>query len=45
MRRIASTRLVINAATAMTAGRRLEDIAAQYQIDWSQDEKAKAPAA
>jgi cobaltochelatase CobS len=45
MRRIASTRLVINAATAMTAGRRLEDVAAQYQIDWSQDEKAKAPAA
>lgn len=41
LRRIASTRLVVNAASAIKAGRTLSDIQARYFQDWSADEKAK----
>ncbi|MCY3024597.1 MAG: AAA family ATPase [Planctomycetota bacterium] len=41
LRRIASTRLVVNAAAAMKAGRDLSQVKARYFLDWSADEKAK----
>lgn len=42
LRRVASTRLVLNAAAAMKAGRTLDDVKARYFQDWSRDERAKA---
>jgi MoxR-like ATPase len=42
LRRIASTRLVEQAAKAMKAGRTLADVKARYFQDWSKDEVAKA---
>jgi len=42
LRRVASTRLVINAAAAIKAGRTLDDVQARYFQDWSKDERAKA---
>ena len=41
LRRIASTRLVEQAAKAMKAGKTLEAVKARYFQDWSADEKAK----
>jgi cobaltochelatase CobS len=41
IRRVASTRLVVNAAAALKAGRDLDAIKARYFQDWSADEKAK----
>jgi len=41
LRRVASTRLVLNAATAIKAGRSLTQVKARYFQDWSADEKAK----
>lgn len=41
IRRVASTRLIVNAIAALKAGRDLTDIKARYFLDWSADEKAK----
>ncbi|WP_428937785.1 AAA family ATPase [Fontivita pretiosa] len=41
LRRIASTRLVINAISALKAGRTLDQVKDRYFRDWSADEKAK----
>ena len=41
LRRIASTRLVVNAAAAMLAGQNLADVKRRYYVDWSRDELAK----
>jgi len=41
LRRIASTRLVVNAIAAMKAGRTLDSVRQRYMLDWSDDEKAK----
>jgi MoxR-like ATPase len=42
LRRIASTRLVVNGAAAMRRGRTLGDVKKRYFQDWSADELAKA---
>ena len=42
LRRVASTRLVFNAAAAVKAGRTLSQVKARYFQDWSKDERAKA---
>jgi hypothetical protein len=42
LRRIASTRLVVNAAAAMHTGGTLADVKRRYFVDWSRDELAKA---
>ena len=44
LRRVASTRLVLNAAAAMKSGSTLEQVKARYLQDWSEDEKAKVGA-
>lgn len=41
LRRIASTRLVVNSVSALRAGRTMEQVKARYFQDWSVDEKAK----
>jgi cobaltochelatase CobS len=41
LRRIASTRLVVNSIAALKAGRTLSDVKARFFQDWSADEKAK----
>jgi MoxR-like ATPase len=41
LRRIASTRLVEQAASALRAGRRLDEVKGRYFQSWSADEKAK----
>ena len=41
IRRVASTRLVFNAANAIRAGRTLDQVKARYVQDWSKDERAK----
>jgi cobaltochelatase CobS len=41
LRRVASTRLVVNAIKALQRGRKLSDVQARYFRDWSADEKAK----
>ncbi len=41
LRRIASTRLVLNGASAMKAGCTLADVKRRYYLDWSRDELAK----
>lgn len=41
LRRIASTRLVVNSIAALKAGRTLESVKARFFQDWSADEKAK----
>ena len=41
LRRIASTRLVVNSIAAIKAGRTLESVKARFFQDWSADEKAK----
>ena len=42
LRRVASTRLVVNGIAALTAGRTLDQVKARYFQDWSVDERAKA---
>jgi cobaltochelatase CobS len=42
LRRIASTRLVVNGVAAMRQGRNLSDVKTRYFQDWSADELAKA---
>jgi MoxR-like ATPase len=42
LRRIASTRLVVNGVAAMRQGRTLSDVKTRYFQDWSADELAKA---
>lgn len=44
IRRVASTRLVLNAIAALKAGRDLMDVKARYFLDWTTDEKAKVGA-
>jgi len=44
IRRVASTRLVVNGIAALKAGRDLLDIKTRYFLDWSTDEKAKVGA-
>lgn len=41
LRRVASTRLLINAVAALKAGRTMADIKTRYFQDWSRDERAK----
>jgi len=41
LRRIASTRLLVNGAAAMKAGGNLADVQRRYLLDWSRDELAK----
>jgi hypothetical protein len=41
LRRIASTRLIEQAAKAMKAGKTLDDVKARYFQDWTRDEIAK----
>ena len=41
VRRIASTRLVVSAARALTKGRSLADVQSRYFLGWSTDERAK----
>jgi cobaltochelatase CobS len=41
LRRIASTRLIVNAIAALAKGRSLETVQVRYFQDWSADEKAK----
>ncbi len=41
LRRIASTRLVVNAVAALKASRTLDQVKARYFQDWSADERAK----
>jgi cobaltochelatase CobS len=41
LRRIASTRLVVNATVALKAGRTLDAVQDRFYQDWSADEKAK----
>ncbi|MGA2500505.1 MAG: AAA family ATPase [Tepidisphaeraceae bacterium] len=41
LRRIASTRLIVNSIAALKAGRGMDAIKARYFQDWSTDEKAK----
>jgi cobaltochelatase CobS len=41
LRRVASTRLVVNAIKALQRGRELKDVQARYFRDWSADEQAK----
>jgi hypothetical protein len=41
LRRIASTRLLVNGAAAMKAGGNLADVQRRYYLDWSRDELAK----
>jgi cobaltochelatase CobS len=42
LRRVASTRLLVNATAALKAGRSLADVKERYFQDWSKDERAKA---
>jgi MoxR-like ATPase len=42
LRRIASTRLVVNGVAAMRTGKTLSDVKTRYFQDWSADELAKA---
>jgi len=44
LRRVASTRLVMNGVAAMKAGRTLEQVQGRYFQDWSRDERAKVGA-
>jgi MoxR-like ATPase len=41
LRRIASTRLVVNAAAAIAKGAKLADVKRRFFVDWSRDELAK----
>jgi len=41
LRRIASTRLVVNGTAAMVAGKTLADVKRRYYLDWSRDELSK----
>ena len=41
LRRVASTRLLVNGTAALKAGRSLADVKARYFQDWSKDERAK----
>lgn len=41
LRRIASTRLIVNAICALKSGRTLDTVKSRYFQDWSADEKAK----
>nr|BDD44600.1 hypothetical protein 7 [Flavobacteriaceae bacterium] len=41
LRRVASTRLVVNGAAALKAGRSLDDLKKRFLQDWSTDERAK----
>ena len=41
LRRIASTRLIVNSAAAMHCGCTLADVKRRYHLDWSRDELAK----
>jgi hypothetical protein len=41
LRRVASTRLLVNAVAALKAGRDMAAVQARYFQDWSADEKAK----
>ena len=45
LRRVASTRLVVHGASALKAGKSLDDVKARYFQNWSDDERAKAEAA
>jgi hypothetical protein len=42
LRRVASTRLVVNGVAAMRTGKTLADVKTRYFQDWSADELAKA---
>jgi len=42
LRRVASTRLVVNGIAALKAGRTLDQVKARFFQDWSVDERAKA---
>ncbi len=44
LRRLASTRLVVNGIKALKAGRSMERVKARYFQDWSADEKTKVGA-
>ena len=44
LRRVASTRLVVNAVKAMHHGKTLDDVKSRYFQDWSADERAKVGA-
>lgn len=44
LRRVASTRLVVNGIAALKAGRYLSDVQSRYFQDWSTDERAKVGA-
>lgn len=44
LRRVASTRLVVNGTAALKAGRTLETVKKRYFQDWSVDERAKVEA-
>jgi MoxR-like ATPase len=44
LRRVASTRLVLNGARAMKAGKCLDDVKNRFFVDWSADEKSKVQA-